>query len=262
MKAIIRYLLLLTCAWLLLPMPAQALDTKDSVTIGFDETFVPFGFKDDSGEYVGFDIDLAKEILGRMDVDYEFQPIDWTLKETELNTGNIDMIWNGYTKTKEREKKLAFSDVYHQSRQIFVVMEDNEEIQTREDLAGKVVATQDDSSPLENMRQDPGFMKSLDGGAPVTYPSYVEVFTDLETGRADAIAVEDSMLLYYLAAGLKGDNYRILDESQDLGIGEIAVGFRKEDEDFVKEFNKVLKDVKDDGTFDQIKEKWLVQPEE
>lgn len=78
---------------------------KETLIIGFDDTFVPMGFKDNNGEIVGFDIDLAKEVSKRIGKQVTFQPIDWSMKESELNSGKIDLIWNGYSITKERKKK-------------------------------------------------------------------------------------------------------------------------------------------------------------
>lgn len=88
---------------------SKELETKkdsNTVIIGIDDTFVPMGFKNEKGDIVGFDVDLAKESFKRMNLKVIFQPIDWSMKETELTNGNIDLIWNGYTMTPEREKRL------------------------------------------------------------------------------------------------------------------------------------------------------------
>ena len=85
---------------------------KDTYVVGLDETFAPMSFRDSNGEIVGFDVDLAKEIGIIEGITFEFQPIDWVMKETELNAGNIDLIWNGYTITEERKEKVSFSDAY------------------------------------------------------------------------------------------------------------------------------------------------------
>ena len=105
----------------------------DSLTVGLDDTFPPMGFRDDNGDLVGFDIDLAKEVGERLDIEMDFQAIDWSLKETELYAGNIDLIWNGYTVTPEREEKVLFSEPYMENSQMIVVAEDSD-IQTKEDL--------------------------------------------------------------------------------------------------------------------------------
>lgn len=256
MKKLLTYLSLVVLFFtsILTGVTAQAItiDKEAGVTIGFDNTFAPFGFEKD-GKYTGFDIELAEEVLGRMNVDYDFQPIEWGMKETELNTGNIDMIWNGYSVTPEREKIVAFSDVYLENRQAIVVLEDSD-IQTKEDLAGKVVATQEESASLEAINKDKKFADTL-AEEPVTYASFVEVFQDLDNKRVDAIVVDETLTMYYMAQSDKDANYRILED--DFGREDYAVGFRKDDKEFIEEFNKVLKEVKEDGTFDKIQDKWF-----
>lgn len=86
--------------------PFAKLQDRGYVVMGLDDTFAPMGFKDASGEIVGFDVDLANEVFEWIGLEVRFQPIDWTMKEAELTSGNIDLIWNGYTITEERKKLL------------------------------------------------------------------------------------------------------------------------------------------------------------
>ena len=106
---------------------------KDTLILGFDDTFVPMGFKDDNGDYSGFDIELAKAVADKLGKNLEFQPIDWTMKESELNNGNIDMIWNGYSVTDERKEKVDFSKSYLKNRQIIITLK-NSDIKTKEEF--------------------------------------------------------------------------------------------------------------------------------
>lgn len=92
------------------------------ITIDLDDTFVPMGFRDKNGKLIGFDVDLANAVFKTMGITVKWQPIDWSMKETELNTGNIDAIWNGYTKTAAREKQVAFSETYHNATQVLVTL--------------------------------------------------------------------------------------------------------------------------------------------
>lgn len=108
-----------------------------TLTVGFDAEYAPYGYKDDSGEYVGFDLDLAQEVCDRMGWELKKQPINWDAKDMELNSGTIDCIWNGFTMTG-REDKYTFSVPYVDNSIVFIVMNDSD-IQTAEDLAGKVV---------------------------------------------------------------------------------------------------------------------------
>ena len=118
------------------------------IIMGLDDTFAPMGFRDESGELVGFDIELAKEVAKKLDVEIEFQPIDWSMKETELNTGNIDLIWNGYSITEERKEKVAFSTPYLANSQIVVTLADSSIVKLA-DLEGLAVAVQAESSAVD-----------------------------------------------------------------------------------------------------------------
>lgn len=263
MKKFIGKLLLVVTAFTLFLtqtslIQAQEINKEEGVVIGFDDTFAPFGFKNADGEYVGFDLDLAEEILGRLEVDYEFQPIDWSMKETELNTGNIDMIWNGYSVTPEREEIVQFSEPYIKNRQVIIVKADSD-IQNKADFVGKIVATQEQSASLEAIMSDETFAATIDGQQPITYATFVEVFSDLDNGRADGIVVDELLATYFLEQQGNASDYRILEDN--FGEEDYAVGFRKDDQEFVEEFNKVLAEIIEDGTFDEIKSQWFTEVE-
>lgn len=250
----IIFVLLLSVGVLSSPVSAVEIVEDKGVVIGFDDTYAPFGFKDENGEYTGFDVDLAKAVFEKLGVKYKFQPIEWAMKETELATGQIDMIWSGYTRTPEREKEYLFSDTYLEGKRLILVQSDSD-INTKADLEGKTIATQEGSSELDAINADTELVNSIAGGQAVTYPSFTEVLSDLANGRVDAIVIEDSLLGYYYKQNNQTEKFKALDET--LGDKKLAVGFRKEDEDFVSKFNEVLKEVKEDGTYDKIKEKWF-----
>lgn len=232
------------------------IDPNETLVIGFDDTFAPFGFKDETGQITGFDVDLAKAVFDKMGVDYQFQAIDWSTKETELNSGNIDMIWNGYSITKEREEIVAFSKPYMDNRQVILVLKDSD-IQTKADLADKQVATQAESTAENAIQQDADFMASLAGGEPITYPSFVEVFADLKNGRADAIVVDETIVAYMLEQSGDAEQYRIL--AEDFGKEKFAVGFRQSDQAFLADFNEALTSVMNDASYQTIQNKWFAE---
>ena len=231
-------------------------DTPKTITIGMDETFAPMGFLDDNNEVVGFDVDLAKETLSRLGYEVEFQSIDWAMKETELNTNNIDLIWNGYTITAERKEKVAFSDAYLQNSQIIVTLSEST-IAKKADLADKVVATQQASATLDAMNADEtGIVAKFDGGEPILYPTFNDVFNDLESGRSDAIVV-DEVLGRYIMKQKGADKFKVLDE--DFGDEEYGVGIRKEDTVLQAAINEGLAELKENGKYDEIYAKWFAE---
>lgn len=226
----------------------------DTLIVGLDDTFAPMGFRDNNGDIVGFDIDLANEVGERIGKEMEFQSIDWAMKETELNAGNIDLIWNGYTITDERAEKVAFSTPYMENSQIIVVLEDSE-IQTKEDLERKTVAAQQSSSAVDAILADESnIAESFNNGEIVQYPSNNDVFNDLASERSDAIVVDETLGRYYMKQNEDID-YRVLEDS--FGEEEYAVGLRKEDSELKKEIDQALSEIIDEGIFDQIYDKWF-----
>lgn len=226
-------------------------ELKDKYIMGLDDTFAPMGFRDESGEIVGFDIDLSKAIAEEIGFELEYQSIDWTMKESELKGGKIDFIWNGYSITEARQKEVQFSTPYLENRQIIVVMEDSE-IENKEDMAGKIVTVQGESSAIDAMNKEPDVVASF--GEVVEYPSNNECFTDLETGRADVMVVDEVLARYYM--NLQGEEkYRVLDDN--FGEEEFGIGMRKEDTALVAAVNAALEKVKEDGTYEEIYGTWF-----
>ena len=116
---------------------AEEAKTTDGGTliVGFDQDFPPMGFVGDNGEYTGFDLELAQEVAKRLGLEYKAQPIAWDSKDMELESGNIDCIWNGFTMTG-REDDYTWTEPYMANQQVFVVANDSD-INSQADLAGK-----------------------------------------------------------------------------------------------------------------------------
>ena len=190
-----------------------------------DDAFAPMGFKDENGEITGFDVDLAKALATKLDKEVEFQPIDWTMKETELNSGNIDLIWNGYTINDDRKKKVDFSVPYLKNQQVIVTL-GNSDIKTKNDLNGKKVGAQNESSAISAMEKEADLYSSFNGGSAITFEDNNQALMDLEAGRIDAVVADEILVRYYIS--LKGeDKFNILDEN--FGEEEYGVGIRKGD---------------------------------
>lgn len=226
---------------------------KDTIVVGMDDAFAPMGFKDEDGEITGFDVDLAKALGEELNKKIEFQPIDWTMKESELKSGNIDLIWNGYTITDDRKEKVDFSAPYLKNRQVVVTLSDSK-INSKEDLKGKKVGAQDQSSAVDAMEKEADLYSSFEGGKAYTYEDNNQALMDLEAGRIDAVVADEILVRYYIS--LKGEeNFKILDE--DFGDEEYGVGIRKGDNKMVEAFNNAYKKMAEDGTLKEISEKWF-----
>lgn len=223
---------------------------KGEFVVGLDDSFPPMGFKDDKGEIVGFDIDLAKEAAKRMGVKAVFKPVQWDGVLLSLNNKDIDVIWNGLTITDKRKEQIAFSSVYLQNKQIIVVKNDST-IKGKKDLSGKVVGIQLGSSSETALTADKETSSALKDTR--KYSNNTEALMDLNQGRVDAVIVDEVVGRYYISK--KPGLYKVLDE--DFGKEDYGVGIRKSDNSFKEELDKTLDAMKADGTADKISQKWF-----
>lgn len=230
-------------------------ESNEKLIIGVDDTFAPMGFRDENNELVGFDIDLAKMIAEKLNVEIEFQPIDWAMKETELNGNNIDLIWNGYTITEKRKEQVNFTTPYLNNRQIIVVLADSD-IASKADLSGKSLSVQKESSALEAVLKDADFAAELKDGAPIEFDTNIDCFMDLEAGRSDAI-VCDEVLARYVMKQRGAEKYRVLEDN--FGEEEYGIGVRKSDTELLENLNKALEEARNDGSYDALYQKWFAE---
>ena len=225
-----------------------------SLTVGFDAEYPPYGYKDDNGEYTGFDLELAQEVCDRLGWELVKQPIDWDAKDMELNSGSIDCIWNGFTMTG-REDDYTFSVPYVDNSIVFVVAADSD-IQSADDLAGKIVVTQADSSALAALTDEEDNDENLALAATFAelqqVADYNTAFLNLESGVVDCIAVDIGVAQYQLNS--RGDAFRKLDEP--LSTDQYAIGFKKGNEALRDKVQDTLFEMYKDGTFQQIAEKY------
>ncbi|WP_346849094.1 MULTISPECIES: amino acid ABC transporter substrate-binding protein [unclassified Clostridium] len=226
---------------------------KETLIIGFDDTFVPMGFKDNNGEIVGFDIDLAKEVSKRIGKQVTFQPIDWSMKESELNSGKIDLIWNGYSITKERKEKVNFTNPYLENRQVIITLV-NSKINSKVDLKGMNVGAQNQSSAVDAINKEEELLKTFKDGKVYTFETNNEALMDLEAKRIDAVVADEILARYYI--NKKGEGkFKILND--DFGDESYGVGIRKGDEELLEKLNEAFEDIKKDGTAKKVSEKWF-----
>ncbi len=222
---------------------------ENTLVVGFDAEFPPYGYMDDKGEYVGFDLDLAQEVCDRNNWTLVKQPINWDNKDTELNSGSIDCIWNGFT-INGRENNYTWSEPYIDNKQV-VVVKGSSGISSLADLKGKNVEAQTDSSALAALQDN----KTLsDGFGKLTeVADYNTAFMDLESGACDAIAMDIGVAQYQI--NTKGsDKYIILDEQ--ISSEQYGVGFKKGNTELKDKIQATLDEMYADGTVDKIAEKY------
>ena len=239
----------------------EAADTADgertTLTVGFDAEFPPYGYMDEDGEYVGFDLDLAAEVCKRQGWELVKQPINWDTKDMELSSGSIDCIWNGFT-MNGREDEYTWSVPYVDNSQVFVVAEDSG-ISAKADLAGKTVGVQADSSALAAL-EDEESQENLDLAASFAalnqFADYNTAFMELEAGSIDALAMDIGVANYQIS---QREGYTILTGDNDqeyLATEQYAIGFLKGNDELKDLVESTLMQMVDDGTFMEIAEKY------
>lgn len=231
-----------------------AAEEKTTFTVGFDADFPPYGYVDESGNYVGFDLDLAAEVCNRLGLEVVYQPIDWDSKDMELESGAIDCIWNGFTMSEERLDAYTWSEPYVDNSQVVVVSADSG-ISSLTDLAGKVVCVQADSSALEALESEEQAELRSSFADLMQVPEYNTAFMNLESGAVDAVAMDVGVAKYQIES--RNANLVILDEKL---VSELyGVGFKKGNDELRNKVQGALDEMAADGTLLEIATKWELQ---
>lgn len=225
---------------------------KTTLIVGFDQSYPPYGFVGNDGNFTGFDLDLAAEVASRNGWDIQLEPIDWDAKDTLLNSGAITCIWNGFT-MEGRENDYTFSDPYMLNAQV-VVVKKGSGIESLADLAGKNVITQTDSAAYDVLAGDEATKADLAAtfASLETIGDYNTAFMQLESGAVDAVACDLSIAQYQMSA--KPDAYVQLPE--DLSSEHYAVGVKKGNTELADAITKTLKEMNEDGTIEKLCEKY------
>ena len=207
------------------------------------------GFVDDNGKYVGFDLDLAKEVANRLGMEYVAQPIAWDSKDQELSSGNVDCIWNGFT-INGREDKYTWTEAY-MNNDLIVLVNPDSGISSLADLAGKTVCVQKDSSGLAALTDNTELSDTF--GKLVQVDSYLNAIMELQSGAVDAV-VMDEIVAYYECDAAGGD-FTILDEP--VASEQYGVGFLLGNTELRDKVQGALEDMAKDGTMAKISTTWF-----
>lgn len=223
------------------------------LVVGLDTNYAPFGFRDENGEIIGFDIDLANEVADRLDVKFEFKAIEWSQKREELTSGKIDIIWSGFNITPDREEYVLFSKPYMENRQVILVPKGKgKDIISLSDLAGKIVGTQLDATSDYYINQDQALKNTF--AKFVTYDDYKNAFNDLADNAIDAVICDELVVRYEMAR--RPNIFDFLDITVGK-VTKVAIGFRKDDTELCKQVEEVFGEMVKDGTAKKISEKWF-----
>lgn len=227
------------------------------LVLGLDDAFPPMGYVDTkTGELVGFDIDVAKEACKRLNIELKTQPIDWDSKTAELNNGNVDCLWNGFSKTEERDKEFNLSIPYMKNNQIILIKTESA-YKGLADLAGKTIGVQTDSSAEVALNSNADFKKSLK--SVVQIDDYSKAVLELQNGTIDAIGIDEVVARYYLTSNPGA--YKVMQDKDgkdaSLANEDYVVGFRKADSALKAKIDGTLKEMAADGTLAKISTTWF-----
>ena len=226
-----------------------------TLIVGFDAEYPPYGYMDENGEYTGFDLELAQAVCDIEGWELEKKPINWDSKDMELNSGSIDCIWNGFT-MNGREEEYTFSVPYVDNSQVIVVAEDSG-IEKLTDLAGRTVGVQAASAALDVLQseEEGGQKKLADTFAALNeFADYNTAFTELQAGALDALAIDVGVAKYQIKS--RGEGFVMLDES--LNTEQYAIGFKKGNDELCDIVNADLQKLADDGTVQELAEKYEI----
>ncbi|QIL50869.1 amino acid ABC transporter substrate-binding protein [Weissella coleopterorum] len=226
---------------------------KKIVVVGVDDTFVPMGFRNQKGELVGYDVDLARKTFQAIGLQVKFQVIDWSMKETELKSGHIDAIWNGYTATDQRAKHVAFSTPYHQDEQVILTVKDRGFNQLT-DLNSLDLGIQTGSSGAASYDEHPKLLKKLIRNT-TQYDDFSKALNDLQVNRIQGVLIDSDYARYYMAHSKQGENFKII--KTPFPKEQFVVGFRKSDLKLRTAVNKQLAKFKKDSTMNELAKKYF-----
>lgn len=223
---------------------------EKQLIVATDTAFVPFEFKQD-GKYTGFDVQLWEAIAKQANLDYKLQPMDFNGIIPGLQTHNIDVALAGITIREDRAQVIDFSDPYYESGLAILVDKDSD-IKTAADLADKMVAVKIGTATVDYMKSDvPDAKLKL-------FPNIDNAFLELATKRVDAV-VHDTPNVQYYAQTAGNGQVKVVGS---LKSGDFyGIAFPK-GSDLVPVVNKALAEIKDNGVYDKLYEKWFgAQPE-
>ena len=218
-------------------------------TVGFDAEFPPFGFIADDGSYDGFDLAVAAEVCKRLGWTFVAKPINWDLKDSELSSGTIDCIWNGFT-MEGREEEYTWSPKYYDSSIVVAVRADST-INSFADLAGKTVITQADSSGLAALEGNPDLTGTF--ADLLECADYNNAFLELGMGSVDAVVADVGVAAYFMAGN--GGDYRVLDEK--VSVETYGIGFLKGNTALEEQVWAKVLEIANDGTMATLADKYV-----
>lgn len=224
----------------------ETIKEEGTIKFGTEGTYAPFTFHDESGKLTGFDVEIGEEIAKRLGVKAEFVETKWDGMFAGLDAKRFDAVVNQVGIREDRLEKYDFSDVYTVSNAVLIVNEDNTDITKFEDLAGKKAA--------QSLTSDLGKIAKENGAELVQVDGFNQSIDLLTSGRADA-TVNDKLSFLDLKKQKPDLAIKVVADYND--ASQMGIMFNKGNEELVEAVNGALADMKEDGTYLKISEKWF-----
>ena len=250
MKNFLALLLILT-ACVLTACGTQS--AGNVIVIGVDDEFAPMAFRDEHGQIVGFDIDLAAETAKRMGVTFKFKPIDWKNKREEITSGNVDIIWNGLDINDECREYMLFSKPYMDDSQILLVKKGHRQnIRSESDLVGKIAGVQAGAASETFINDNEKLRREIKEFK--TYNKLRDAIDALKAESIDVFICDELIARYEMRQS--PDEFEIIPLLNG-EVTEVGIGFRKDDVELRDRVQKAFDEIVADGTAKKISEKWF-----
>lgn len=229
----------------------EQIQQDGEITVGIMGTYAPYNFLNDNKEYDGFDVDIAKELAERIDVDAEFVAQDFSGLIPGLQKDKFDILVSQVTITEERQQQIDFTEPYITNQVKVIVKEDNTDIQSVEDFKGRTIGvglgTNDETYLRTQLMPEVGEFKIN------TYDDVITTLKDLDAGRIDATINN----VYALKPVIEQNGYAIKAVGEPIKSDKAAVAVKKGNTELVEALNTALQEMKEDGTYEEIFMKWF-----
>lgn len=226
----------------------KAAEATKVLRVGTEPTFAPFEFqKEGSKDFDGFDMDLIRAIGKQLNMKVEIQNMGFDALIPAINAGNIDAAIAGMSITPDRQKAVDMSDPYYTSGLVVVVNKDNEAVRSVKDLDNKGIAAQIGTTGAERAAKVPGAKVK-------NFNTNSEVFLELKNKGVDAVIIDKPVAEYYLAQGGGKETAKIVGETMEAESYGISL---KKNSPLTAKINKALLDLKKNGEYDKLYEKWF-----
>jgi cystine transport system substrate-binding protein len=220
--------------------------SSGSLRIGTEGTYSPFTYHDASGALVGFDVEIGRAIADKIGVKAQFLEGKWDGLIAGLDGNRYDAVINQVGITEERKKKYDFSDPYIASKAVLIVKADNDTIKGFADLKGKKSA--------QSLTSNFGKLAKDSGAELVANDGFDQSIQLVLQGRADA-TINDSLSFLDFKKQKPDAPVKIAATKDDADYSGVIV--RKGQADLVTAINKALADIKADGTYEKISQKYF-----